>query len=151
MMRIWFAWISNLGASLSSSPVRDPKTEEVGEEIEAVGYKVELKDEKDLRGWTHGRQRIKQTAGRRKEFRRVVTIMNDFLGILNNFLGGWSGSFNAAVKSFGINNSVRGSIENLEASHMVKAVVTCGRVTSAGLHLRPSFPSINHAGPLHAI
>jgi len=30
--------------------VRDPRTEEVGEEIEAVGYKVELKDEKDLRG-----------------------------------------------------------------------------------------------------
>ena len=41
--------------------------------------------------------------------------MNDFLEISNNFLGDWLGSFNAAVKSFGINNSVGGSIENLEA------------------------------------
>jgi len=30
--------------------VRDPRTEEVGEEIEAAGCKVELEDEKDLRG-----------------------------------------------------------------------------------------------------
>lgn len=85
-MCIWLARISKRGARLSSSPVRVPSIEAVGD---IVGWGGDVENCRFAQE-KHSRERARGggAVDRRRERRRVVTIMEEVIG---DFIGVYTG------------------------------------------------------------